>query len=281
MYGATGFCKGFGTGLLRFVISPFAGIFKFITCIMAGCKNTCYYFGRRRRLKTTRFRHPRVIVEGDKKLLPYEENKAEARECLYQLERVDTNNILFAEDFICPHCPRKMSNAILTDKFMYVIYNMEKIVFKLDLERVENTSVHYYDDKFILAFKLKENITKGFPIRNDYSTVATGLQEILYHMFNKSLIMYNPNEKQGPNLMYDIITRNELIDKSSYTNTIGNQSAYSDKTLISKTTIHNNLNKKSLLKSTRSQKEKGYDNESVKQLNPLYMSNDYVSLNVK
>lgn len=34
MYGATGFCKGFGTGLLRFVISPFAGIFKFITCIM-------------------------------------------------------------------------------------------------------------------------------------------------------------------------------------------------------------------------------------------------------
>ena len=124
---------------------------------------------------------------------------------------------------------------------MYVIYNLQKIVFKLDLRKVENTSVHYLDDKFVLAFKLKENITKGFPIRYDYSTIATGLQDILYHMFNKTQLMYDPNEKQRAHLIYDIANREELIDKSSYTITIGNQSVYSDKTLISKITFKNNL----------------------------------------
>ena len=282
IYGATGFCKGFCTGFLRLIISPFAGILKLITCIMAGCKNSCYVLTGKKRLKTTRFRHPRVIVEGDKKLLPYEENKAEARESLYQLERIDTNNILFAEDFICPDCPRKLSSAVLTDKYMYVIYNMQKIIFKLDLQRVENTNVHYLDDKFILAFILRDNIKKGFPIRYDYSTVATGLQDILYHMFNKSQIMYAPSGKQGPDLVYDITTRDELIDKSSYTNTIGSQSVFSDQTLISKITFKkNNINKKSNLNSFRNKRIGGLENESLKQLNPKYKSNDYISLNVK
>ena len=282
IYGATGFCKGFCTGFLRLIISPFAGILKLITCIMAGCKNSCYVLTGKKRLKTTRFRHPRVIVEGDKKLLPYEENKAEARESLYQLEKIDTNNILFAEDFICPDCPRKLSSAVLTDKYMYVIYNMQKIIFKLDLQRVENTNVHYLDDKFILAFILRDNIKKGFPIRYDYSTVATGLQDILYHMFNKSQIMYAPSGKQGPDLVYDVTTRDELIDKSSYTNTIGSQSVFSDQTLISKITFKkNNINKKSNLNSFRNKRIGGLENESLKQLNPKYKSNDYISLNVK
>ena len=281
VYGATGFFKGLCSGLLRLAISPFAGLLKLITCIMAGCKNTCYVLTGKKRLKTTRFRHPRVIVEGDQKLLPYEENKAEARESLYQLEKIDTNNILFAEDFICPDCPRKLSSAILTDKYMYVIYNLQKIVFKLDLQRVENTTVHYIDDKFVLAFKLKDNITKGFPIRYDYSTIATGLQDILYHMFNKTQLMYDPNEKQRPLLIYDTTNREELIDKSSYTITIGNQSVYSDKTLISKITFKNNLNKKNQLNNLKNKGAERFENESVKILNPKDKNNDYVSLNVK
>ena len=280
--GATGFTKSLCTGLIRLIISPFAGILKLITCVMAGCKNSCYSLTGRKKLKTTRFRHPRVIVEGDKKLLPYEENKAEARETIYQLEKVDTNNILFAEDFICPDCPRKISTAILTDKFMYVVYNMQKIIFKLDLQQVVNTNVHYYDDKFILAFKLNNGTTKGFPIRNDYSTVATGLDDILYHMFNKSQIMNAPNGVQGPNLIYDISTRDELIEKSSYARTIiGEQSIYSDKTLTSKLTLKNNLNKRSQMKSLINQNSIGFENDSVKQLNPKYKSNEYITLDVK
>ena len=281
MYGAAGFCKGLGTGFLRFIVCPFAGIFRLITCIMAGCKNSCYVLTGKKRLKTTRFRHPRVIVEGDKKLLPYEENKAEARECLYQLERVDTNNILFAQDFVCPDCPRKISTAILTDKYMYVVYNMQKIVFKLDLQKVNNTNVHYIDDKFILAFILKNGKAKGFSIRNEYSTVATGLQDILYHMFNKSKIMFSPDGKQGPDLVYDTTTRDDLIEKSSYANTlIGEQSVYSDRTLVSKITVRNNINKNKL-NSLINKKSYGFDNDSAKHLKTVFKSNDYISLNVK
>ena len=121
--GPGGFCKGFCTGLLKFVISPFAGILKLITCIVAGCKNTCFMLTGKKRIKTSRFRHPRVIVEGDKKMMPYEDNKAEAREVLYQLEKIDTNNILYTKDFICPDCPKRMSTAILTDTHI-IIFNI-------------------------------------------------------------------------------------------------------------------------------------------------------------
>ena len=281
LYGATGFCKGLGTGLLRFIICPFAGILKLITCIMAGCKNSCFTIIGRKRIRTTRFRHPRVIVEGEQKLLPYEENKAEAREILYQLERTDVKNILFAEDFICPDCPRKFSSAILTDKFMYVIYNIQKIVFKLDLRKVVNTSLHYYNDKFYLAFKLNNNKTKGFPISNEYSNVGTGLQEILYHIYNKSQIMYAPNGKQGPDLIYDVTTKDELIEKSSYANTlIGEQSVFSEKTLISKLTFQNqSINKRNQKSDFRVNQSTAFDNESIINLNPK--NGDFVSLNVK
>ena len=279
VHGTAGFCKGLGTGLLRLAICPFAGLLKLITCIMAGCKNTCYVLNGKKILKTTRFRHPRVIVEGDKKLLPYEENKAEARESLYQLEKIDTNNILFAEDFICADFPRKISCAVLTDKCMYVIYNLQKIIFKLELKNVINTSVHYINDKFVLAFKLNNNKTKGFSIRNEYSTVATGLQDILFHMFNKSQIMYSSNGRLGPNLTYNYSLVDELIEKSSYGNTlIGEQSVYSEKTIFSKITSQNKNNKVIHNKIN----SYGLESESVKKLNPTSSNTeDYVSLKVK
>ena len=193
---------------------------------------------------------------------------------------MDTNNILFSEDFICPDCPRKISTAILTDKFVYVIYNLQKIVFKLDLKHVSNTSLHYLDDKFIMAFTLKDNISKkGFPIRYDYSNVATQLQDILYYMFNKSQIMNAPDGQQGPKLIYDNITKDDLIDKSSYANTlIGEQSVYSDKTLISKITFQSNKLQKA---NTLHSRNNAFENDSIKQLNPRLKNSDYVALNVK
>ena len=164
---------------------------------------------------------------------------------------------------------------------MYVIYNLQKIMFKLDLRKVVNTSVHYYDDKFFLAFKLNNNKTKGFPISNEYSTVATGLQDILYHMYNKSQIMYASDGKQGPELIYDVTTRDELIENSSYANTlIGEQSVFSDKTLISKLTHQNqSINNKNQKNNYKVIQSTGFDNESIINLNPK--NSDYVSLNVK
>ena len=281
--GAGGFCKGIGGGLLKLVISPFAGILKLITCILAGCKNTCFLLTGKQRVKTSRFRHPRVIVEGDKKLLPYENNKAEAREILYQLENIDTNNILFADDFICPDCPRRMSTAILTDKYMYVIYNNNKIIFKLNTRLAENAFVHYIDNKFYLAFKMKNKSTRGFPIRSEYSTVATGLHDILYHKYNKAQIMYSHDGKQGPVLMYNDLTQDDLFDKSSYAKTlIGEQSVYSDKTLLSKITVRkSNRNKNIQRNETLEPINEINENESVQQLAPKQKDSEYISLNVK
>ena len=287
--GAVGFTKGLCSGLLKLFISPFAGILKFITCVMAGCKNSCYYLTGKKKLRTSRFRHPRVIVEGGKKLMPYEDNKAEAREMLYQLEKIDNNNIIFADDFICPTYPRRFSSAILTDRHMYVVYDMRKIIFKLNLAKVSNVSLHYIDDKFILAFKTKNNMTKGFPIKYDYSTVATELHDILYNWYNKSQIMYSYDGKQGPVIVYNDLTVDDLFDKSSYTNTlIGEQSVYSDKTLFSKLTVRNNKknnearnNMNNINNINNNKNNQGFENESVQHLNPKMSNSEFVALNVK
>ena len=272
-----GFVSGFCSGIFKFVISPFAGLLRFINCIMAGCKNSCYDFLGKKKLRTKRFRHPRVIVEGEQKLQPYEENKAEARECLYQLEKTDTNNILFAEDFICPNCPKRLCTAILTDRYMYVVYNMQKIVFKLFLKKVKNTSVHYIDNKFIIVFKLR-NRNEGFSIRNDYSKVATKLQDILYYSFNISQII----GRQRSTLIKSFINDEELIDRSSYDNTInGDQSIHTYKTISSKISNKNNniiikRNKINTLKTINNK-----DNESNQELNKNSYNKDSISLNVK
>ena len=286
--GTVGTCKGVCSGILKLVISPFAGILKLVTCIFAGFKNTCYYLTGKKRIVTKRFRHPRVIVEGDKKLMPYEENKAEARELLYQLEKIDNNNILFADDFICPDCPRRMCTAILTDDHMYVVYNNNKILFKLNTEHATNAKLHYIDDRFYLAFDMNTGNKKGFPISYEYSTVATGLYDILYHKYNIGQIMYAEDGKQGPQIIYNDLTMDDLFDKSSYTNTIiGQPSIYSNKTLISKLTglksngtqLKNlNINNKN---NINNYKHKVLESESVQNLNPKSKNGDYISLDVK
>ena len=279
--GTVALCKGLGSGLLKLVVSPFAGILKLITCIFAGFKNTCFILTGKKKIKTSRFRHPRVIVEGDKKLMPYEENKAEAREILYQLENIDTNNILFAEDFICPDCPRRMSTAILTDDHMYVVYDNRKIIFKLNTGKARNANVHYIDDRFYLAFEMKDNGIRGFPIKYEFSTVATGLHDILYHHYNKGQIMYSQDGKLGPSVVYNDLTMDDLFDKSSYANTlIGQPSIYSDKTLFSKLTVRNSTSVKIKNKKNNINNQI-LENESVQQLNPKAKNSDYIALNVK
>ena len=88
--------------------------------------------------------------------------------------------------------------------------------------------------------------------------------------------MYSHDGKQGPVLMYNDLTQDDLFDKSSYAKTlIGEQSVYSDKTLISKLTLKSN---NGLISKTPG----GLENESVKELNPKNNNNgDYVALDVK
>ena len=111
-------------------------------------------------------------------------------------------------------------------------------------------------------------------------------------MFNKNIIMYKPDDKQEPDLIYDnnIIDDINCIDKSSYNTLIGEQSVFTDKTLISKLTEKKNGFKNNLKTINNNFNNNiGIENDSVKQLKDNISNNnlinnddkDVVSLNVK
>jgi vacuolar protein sorting-associated protein 13A/C len=154
--GMSGFCSGLCKGLLGFALCPVTAALKLVSSISAGIKNSCFGLSGRKRLKTERFRYPRIIVEGGEKLESYDENKAEAKELLFILNKEDTDNILYSEDFICANkgFDRKFSTVILTDKSIYVIYDTQKIIFEENLRNINYALVHFIDNKYIIFFKL-------------------------------------------------------------------------------------------------------------------------------
>jgi len=85
--GMPGFCSGLCKGLIGLILCPFSAALKLVSSISAGIKNSCFGLSGRKRLKTERFRHPRIILEGEEKIHPYNENKAEAKEILFNLNR--------------------------------------------------------------------------------------------------------------------------------------------------------------------------------------------------
>ena len=102
--------------------------------------------------------------------------------------------------------------------------------------------------------------------------------------------MYAQDGKQGPKIIYNDLTMDDLFDKSSYTNTlIGQPSVYSNKTLFSKLTVNksngtqlkkmNMNNNMSNNVNSNNAKNKVQESESVQNLNPK--NSDYISLNVK
>ena len=81
-----------------------------------------------------------------------------------------------------------------------------------------------------MAFQLKNNKIKGFSLGNDYSNVATVLQDILYHTFNKSQKMSSYDGRQRTYMPNNFTPGNELIGKCPYANTLfGEQSVFSKK----------------------------------------------------
>ena len=126
--------------------------------------NSCFGLSGRKKLKTERFRYPRIIVEGEEKIHTYDETKAEAKEMLFNLKKEYTDNILFAEDFICGDegFDRKFSTAILTDYAIYVVYNTKKIIFEEHLKNIKNIKIHFIDNKFIIFFRLNNEKSRGY-----------------------------------------------------------------------------------------------------------------------
>ena len=183
--GIKGFFKGLGTGLLGAIIAPISAILKLTNSIAVGIKNTAMMLTRSP-LKTVRFRHPRVIKEGGL-IREYDETYGEGKELLYKLVNESTNNILYCKNFKSGDkgFEKHISTVILTDKTLVVIYNMEKVIFKLSVKDITECFVHFVEKMYIIGFRLGEgenSTTRGFKFKEEESNVCCGLYDILNEM---------------------------------------------------------------------------------------------------
>ena len=240
--GMSGFCSGLCKGLIGFVLCPVTATLKLVSSLSAGIKNSCFGLSGRKRLKTERFRYPRIIVEGEEKIHTYNENIAEAKELLFILNKENTDNILYTEDFICANrgCERKFSTIILTDKSIYVIYNTKKVIFEEVLENIKFVMVHFIDNKFIIVFKLISGKTKGFCVNKDYSKIPTEIFDLISPVLKRvqTILLLSKNTNVPTRDMLGqtlkIQEENDDIDLSSYGRTMTMNTYNSMKTLDSK-----------------------------------------------
>ena len=235
----TSLIKAIGKGLLGLIISPFAAIFKLVYSISAGTKNTINTIAGKKVLVTSRFRHPRVMLGGDEPIHRYDPTLAEAKELLFRLLDEETDSIFYAKYFICGDKGFgseikdglfKMCMVIITDTFVLVVYNMTKIIFKLEIRKINSCALHFIDNKYILAFTLDDRHIKGFKLEEGYANVACQIHD----MFSEMGIMKNikavytiarptglenkdKNEKEEKK---EKENEEEKIDKSSYEKTL-------------------------------------------------------------
>ena len=246
--------SGIGKGLFGLIVAPFAAVLKIIYSITAGAKNTITTISGKKIIVSTRFRHPRVMLGGDEPIHCYETSLAEAKELLWRIEKIDTDSILYAQYFISGDTQlkdpiHKMCMVIITNKYIFVISNLSKVVFKLEIRKIQNCSVHFIDNKYVLAFRLEDGHTKGFRLEKNYPIIACQISDMFGKMdlSKKIKAVYTikfpgiPVGKKDEKNEQEIILNNdddEKIDKSSY-----------EKTLVdndSVITFNSNDNKKGL-----------------------------------
>ena len=233
---ATSLIKAIGKGLLGLIISPFAAIFKMIYSISAGTKNTINTITGKKVLVTTRFRHPRVMLGGDDPIHRYDSTLAEAKELLFRLLEIETDYIYYAKYFISgdkgfdskiKEGIFKMCMVVITDSLIVVIYNSTKVIFKLELKKINDCSAYYMDNKYILAFSLDDGKIKGFRLENHYANVACQIHDMFsefgiskkitaVYTLNRPEFLIDKDKKEGEKKEDE----EEKIDKSSYENTL-------------------------------------------------------------
>ena len=240
---ATSLIKAIGKGLLGLFVAPFAAIFKLVYSVAAGTKNTVNTIAGKKVLVSTRFRHPRVMLGGDEPIHRYDSTLAEAKEILFRLLDIETDSIYYAKYFISgdkglnvqiKEGVYKMCMAIITDDLILVIYNLVKVVFKLEIKKIKKCSVHFHENKYILAFTLDDDNIKGFRLDEKYAKVACEI----YDMFSDIGLMKSiravytiarpvqKENKEEENKEEEIKNEEEKkeeeekLDKSSYAKTL-------------------------------------------------------------
>ena len=276
---------GIGSGIFGLIIAPFAAVLKIINSISSGAKNTITTISGKKILITTRFRHPRVMVGGDEPIHCYESILAEAKELLWRIQKIETDYIYYAKYFVSgdkgfnslnKNNIHKMCMAIITDKFLFVIYNSSRVIFQLKIKKIQKCSLHFIDDKYLLVFSLKNGLCKGFKIENTYSFIACQINDIFekIELAKKNKFAH---KIKAPTGMYSM--KNELEKDIDKINSISNETEKIDKSSYNKTlvdnddsvlTFDNNENPKSskdiILESENNNKIIGINNKKPSQI---------------
>ena len=186
-HGVSGFFKGLGKGFIGLVISPVAALLRIVHSLAIGTKNTINYIFGNSRLRIKRFRYPRVLLEGNEPLRPYEFEKAEAKEALYKIMKYETNDINFSQYFCCADkgFDKALSLLIKTDKIIAVLYEGRKAIFVEKLKNIKKVEIHYIDQNYIIKFCNKKGGGKGFKVKKDYFAVISQIYDIFSNIKNK------------------------------------------------------------------------------------------------
>jgi hypothetical protein len=188
------------------------------------------------------------MIGGDEPIHCYESTLAEAKEILWRIQKIETDYIYYAKYFVSgdkgfnsmnKYNMHKMCMVIITDIFLLVIYNSSKVIFKLEMKKIQSCTLHFVDGKYILAFKLNNNHTKGFRLETNYALIACQINDMFGKIdLGKSIKavytikappgMYSARKKEdekneaenkdkGDNSKND---DDDKIDKSSYNQTL-------------------------------------------------------------
>ena len=176
--GIKGFFNGLGTGALGLVLSPFTATFRITSNLLSGIKNTVNMFNPK--LKTERFRYPRVIDKYG--LTTYNEDKAIIKAILNFLEENEDQEILYYSQFtnVTRGLEEKSLILVLTNKCVMTVYKAKEVWFEVNLEDIEKIEVHKEGNYYDLIFYLKDG-------KNDYiRTKNLNICMEFYLMFEKN-----------------------------------------------------------------------------------------------
>ena len=215
--GVKGFFKGLGKGLIGLIVSPIAAVLRIVHSFVTGTKNTLNLILGNSRIKTKRFRHPRALLEGIEPLRSYEFEKAEAKEALFKVMKIETNHIDYAHYFICANYgfDKGFSLFIKTDKLVVVLYESKKIIFYEKLRNIKKCEIHFINDEYIIKFCRKKGTGKGFKVMKECYTVVCKIYDLFSNIrlkeLEKNVIIDNDinNNSQEENENYFVINVNE------------------------------------------------------------------------
>ena len=178
--GVKGFFKGLGKGLIGFVVSPFAAILRIVHSFVTGTKNTLNLILGNSRIRTKRFRHPRALLEGIEPLRPYDFEKAEAKEALFKVMKIETNHIDYAHYFICADkgFDKGFSLFLKTDKIIVVLYEAKKIIFSEKLRSIKKCEIHFVNEEYVIKFCRTNGTGRGFKVMKEFYTIVCKIYDL-------------------------------------------------------------------------------------------------------